>query len=400
MLDRMERTDPERPDPAAGGIRRSRSSPAPAERPAPRRLTRSRSDRVIAGVRRRHRAPLPPRPDRSSASAFVAGVILWGAGAVLYLAALFAHAAGGRRTSAVAERAPASLGDLAHRPQPHAGGDRRRRARPRRRADRARARLRRGRDRRAVRLLILAGLGAAWLVTGRKPAGGDAGQIAKLTLLGLGVIGLLFVLAAGSFWGAAAGGDTVIAGARHRRRRRARRLGVRAPGALADPAGARARDPGGVRRGGGDRPRRRRGREALPPGDARRRARQLRDRRGRAHASTCATSTCPPASGACTSRSGWARPSCSCPRTSASRPPPSSAWAASGLRARRRRHRRRLGGPRARRPPGTPRLDARRRRRPRRAARSATSTPATAASAAATTAPAAAATRRAMRDGA
>jgi phage shock protein PspC (stress-responsive transcriptional regulator) len=62
-------------------------------------------------------------------------------------------------------------------------------------------------------LLVLAGLGVAYLVTGRKPAGGDAGQIARLTLLGLGVLGLLFVLSAGSFWAAAAGGDAVVAGA-------------------------------------------------------------------------------------------------------------------------------------------------------------------------------------------
>ncbi|HEX8206711.1 MAG TPA: LiaF domain-containing protein, partial [Solirubrobacteraceae bacterium] len=62
-------------------------------------------------------------------------------------------------------------------------------------------------------LLVLAGLAVAWLVTGRKPAGAEPGQIARLTLLGLGVLGLVFLLAVGSFWGAAAGGDVVIAGA-------------------------------------------------------------------------------------------------------------------------------------------------------------------------------------------
>jgi phage shock protein PspC (stress-responsive transcriptional regulator) len=60
-------------------------------------------------------------------------------------------------------------------------------------------------------LLILAGLGVAWLVTGRTPAGGDLAQIGRMTLLGLGVLALLAVLSAGSFWAAAAGGETIIA---------------------------------------------------------------------------------------------------------------------------------------------------------------------------------------------
>ncbi|HEX2085333.1 MAG TPA: LiaF domain-containing protein, partial [Solirubrobacteraceae bacterium] len=61
-------------------------------------------------------------------------------------------------------------------------------------------------------ILILLGLAIAWLVTGRRPAGSEPGQVARLTLLGLGVLGLLFVLAVASFWGAAAGGDALIAG--------------------------------------------------------------------------------------------------------------------------------------------------------------------------------------------
>ena len=188
---------PERPD--AGG----------PERPAaPPRLTRSRSDRVVAGVAggiaRHYR--LDPTIVRI---AFVAGVILWGAGAVLYLAAYMLMPQEGE-ASAFADRASSRVTELTGRNRTLAaigvvvlvlvGGP---------------IVLAIGFGAAGIAvpfgLLILAGLGAAWLATGRKPAGGDAGEIAKLTLLGLGVIGLLFLFAAGSFWGAAAGGDTVIA---------------------------------------------------------------------------------------------------------------------------------------------------------------------------------------------
>ena len=73
----MESTGPENPTPQP-------EAPPP---PPPRRLTRSRTDRVIAGVCggvARH-YNLDPTLVRIG---FVAGVILWGATAVLYLAAL------------------------------------------------------------------------------------------------------------------------------------------------------------------------------------------------------------------------------------------------------------------------------------------------------------------------
>jgi phage shock protein PspC (stress-responsive transcriptional regulator)/predicted membrane protein len=60
--------------------------------------------------------------------------------------------------------------------------------------------------------LVLVGLAVAWLVTGRRPQR-DAVEIAKATLLGLGVMVLLFALAVGAFWGAGVGGDTVVAAA-------------------------------------------------------------------------------------------------------------------------------------------------------------------------------------------
>jgi phage shock protein PspC (stress-responsive transcriptional regulator) len=151
---------------------------------------------------------------------FIAGVILWGASAVLYIAALFLmpeepEGTPARRAGAAGPEVPAGAGPGA----PLAG---------------------RNRVLAAIgvvvlvlvggpvllgvglaaggllvpfALLVLGGLFVAWLVTGRRPEGGDAGQITRLTLLGLGVLALLAVLSLGSFWGAAAGGDEVIAGA-------------------------------------------------------------------------------------------------------------------------------------------------------------------------------------------
>src|SRR5688500_19092 len=181
-----------------------------------RQLHRSRTDRVIGGVCggvARH-YNLDPTLVRVG---FVAGVVLWGASAVLYLVALFVmpeepkggpaasgpEAPGGsapfgssltgrNRTLAVIGVVVLVLvgGPVVLALGFAAGG-----------------------ILLPFALLILAGLGGAWLVTGRKPAGGDAGQIARLTLLGLGVLGLLFVLSVGSFWAAAAGGDEIVAGA-------------------------------------------------------------------------------------------------------------------------------------------------------------------------------------------
>ena len=179
----------------------------------PKTLTRSRTDRVVGGVCggiARH-WNLDPTLVRVGA---VAGILLWGATAVLYLAALLIMPD---------EPAGEPLADP-ERPSSAPGGP------P---ADRNRTLtiigvvvlvlvggpvvLGLGFAAAGLllpfALLVLAGLAVAWLVTGRRPAGGDAGQIARLTLLGLGVLGLLFVLAVGSFWGAAAGGDEIIAGA-------------------------------------------------------------------------------------------------------------------------------------------------------------------------------------------
>lgn len=62
-----------------------------------------------------------------------------------------------------------------------------------------------------VAFLIIAGLVAAWFATGRWPER-EAGPIAKATALGLGVLAVLFLVSVGAFWGAGAGGEEVVAG--------------------------------------------------------------------------------------------------------------------------------------------------------------------------------------------
>jgi phage shock protein PspC (stress-responsive transcriptional regulator) len=59
--------------------------------------------------------------------------------------------------------------------------------------------------------LALCGLLVGWLVTGRRPER-DAGDLVRTTLLGLGLLALCFVLAIGAFWLAGVGGDAVVAG--------------------------------------------------------------------------------------------------------------------------------------------------------------------------------------------
>ena len=186
-----------------------------------RQLTRSRSDRVLGGVCggiARH-WNLDPTLVRIGA---VAGILLWGMTAVLYLAALLIipNAPEG------AEAPTAEVADGETGPEHPAAN--------------TAPLVGRNRTLAAIgvvvlvlvggpillglgfaaaglllpfALLVLAGLAVAWLVTGRRPAAGDGRQIARLTLLGLGVLALLCVLACVSFWAAAAGGDEIIAGA-------------------------------------------------------------------------------------------------------------------------------------------------------------------------------------------
>jgi phage shock protein PspC (stress-responsive transcriptional regulator) len=63
-----------------------------------------------------------------------------------------------------------------------------------------------------VPLAFLVGIGVVtwWLVSGQGPTG-DAGDIARRTALGLGVLVLVCILACGAAWAAGAGGGTVVA---------------------------------------------------------------------------------------------------------------------------------------------------------------------------------------------
>ncbi|HEV2812338.1 MAG TPA: PspC domain-containing protein [Solirubrobacteraceae bacterium] len=183
----------------------------------PNQLLRSRTDRVIGGVcggvARRY--GLDPTLVRVG---FVTGVLLWGAGAVLYLAALFLMPEEPEGTAPGGPEVPP--GAAAATPAPTLAG-----------RNRVLAGigvvvlvlvggpvvlglgLAAGGLLVPFLLLILTGLGVAWLVTGRRPPAGEPGQIARLTLLGLGVLALLGLLSVGSFWAAAAGGDAIVAGA-------------------------------------------------------------------------------------------------------------------------------------------------------------------------------------------
>ena len=195
-------------DTPAEGPPPTTEAPPAAEPPPGRRLARSRNDRVLGGVCggiARH-YDLDPTLVRVAA---VAGVVLWGASAVLYLVALLVmpeEPAGGAAGGAAA---PALGANLTGRNRTLAavgvvvlvlvGGP---------------VLLGLGFAAGGIllpfALVILAGLGVAWLVTGRTPAGGDLAQIGRMTLLGLGVLALLAVLSAASFWAAAAGGETVV----------------------------------------------------------------------------------------------------------------------------------------------------------------------------------------------
>ena len=60
-------------------------------------------------------------------------------------------------------------------------------------------------------ILGIVGVLAWWLVSGQGPSG-DAGDIAKRAALGVGVLILCWLIAIGGAWAAAAGGETVVAG--------------------------------------------------------------------------------------------------------------------------------------------------------------------------------------------
>lgn len=183
----MESTAPENPTPP--------TEPTP---PAPRRMLRSRSDRLVGGVCggiARH-FNLDPTLVRIG---FVAGVVIWGATAVVYVAALLLMPEEPEDATAPAaaplparNRALTAIGIvlLVAIGGPIALGV--------------------GALLVPFAVLALAALFVAWLVTGRRPQGGGR-DLARHTLVGVGLLVLLFALSVGSFWAAAAGGDEVIA---------------------------------------------------------------------------------------------------------------------------------------------------------------------------------------------
>ena len=192
-------------DPLAGDAPTEPTQEAPraaeAGPPPPRRLTRTTSDRVLAGVSGGVAKYFNIDPVLVRLG-FVVGLLFGGATGVLYLAAILLVPEEGSE-QALAGPAPdrnkwlTGLGLLAlvviGLPVLLGVG------------------FAAGSVLVPLGLLALAGLGVAWAVTGRKPAGREPGELVRLTLLGLGVLLLLFVLAVGAFWGAAAGGDVVIA---------------------------------------------------------------------------------------------------------------------------------------------------------------------------------------------
>ena len=197
----MESTGPENPNPTPP--EEPRSEPPP-------RLMRSRTDRVIGGV-----AGGLARYLNIDATVvrigFVAGILLWGTSILLYIAALFLMPEEPADGAPDATARPAvQLPSFEGRNRtlaaigvvvlililgPIALG----------------LTLAAGLLALPLALLVVTALGVAWAVTGRKPES-DPGSIARLTVLGLGILTLLFVLFVGAFWAAAAGGDGVIAG--------------------------------------------------------------------------------------------------------------------------------------------------------------------------------------------
>lgn len=170
--------------------------------PSSRRFLRSRSDRVLAGVsgglgRYLGIDPIIVR------IAFVALTLFGGAGALLYLAMAILvpvddQVPGGAGPDAPTQPSRALVvlgvialvvvaGPLLFIPALFAGGV-------------------------IVPLacLVLLGLGTAWLVTGNRPER-TAASLTKATLLGLGMLVLLTVLAFAGFWGAGLGGGTLVA---------------------------------------------------------------------------------------------------------------------------------------------------------------------------------------------
>lgn len=189
--------DPERPVDDTSETRRMDADAGPV-----RRFLRSRTDRVLAGVSGGLGRYLGVDPIVIRI-AFVALTLFGGAGALLYLAmALLVpvddQVPGGAGPAKATQQnrglvvlgvivLVVVVGPLLFIPALFAGGV----VVP-------------------LAVLILLGLGVAWLVTGKRPER-NATALTKATILGLGFLALLGVLAVAGFWGAGLGGETLVA---------------------------------------------------------------------------------------------------------------------------------------------------------------------------------------------
>jgi len=176
--------------------------PGPGSEPPPRRFLRSREDRMLLGVA----AGLSTYFGVDATLvrlAFVALTFFGGAGALLYVAAILlvpeAPAGGGTpappgsdRTRLLTGLGIVALvligGPLLFVPAAITAGI----VVP-------------------VALLVLVGVAVSWLVTGRRPSR-EPMDLAKATLIGLGLVVLLVVLSVAAFWAAGLGGDAAVAG--------------------------------------------------------------------------------------------------------------------------------------------------------------------------------------------
>ena len=196
-------TPPDQPD-RPGDEPETEPQPAAETPPPPRRLTRSRSDRVVAGVagglgRHLNIDPVIVR------IAFVVAVLAGGAGLVAYLAAVLLvpdeQAAGlapaPGTTAASPDRTLTVVGVVVLLfftwPILLGGGL-----------------LLAGL---ALPLAILGGLGLlAWRVVSGKPFGDDPGQLAGHALVGSAILLVCLMVFVGGGWAAAVGGGTIAAG--------------------------------------------------------------------------------------------------------------------------------------------------------------------------------------------
>ena len=289
--------DPSEAPTTAGDAPTGGAADSPPD-PGPRRLYKSRDDRMIARRLRRHRRVLRHRRR---------------------------HRAHHRRRPRVRRRRrPARLRSPrgCSCPSGRAGPRDRPAAAPRRSPARSRSCSRSGRCCPFTAARSAAGMGrplrvarlpraggARDLVPGFRvsiPPVGGVRDVLRRAGFGLALLAVCGILALAGAWATAAGGGVVVAavvivaGLVARRRRLPRRR------ALADPPRARARAAGRRRVGRERRHRRRRRRPPVPPVDGGPGARHATASASATSSSTCATRSCPPATAACTSTSASA----------------------------------------------------------------------------------------------